>query len=734
MRLNNIDTEVLLRGLLSMPVVKENATQPVDFWNRRISYCVRGNAKEIAGITTLKAWVGLCSSDAVREPVEYIRSISNENERKEAKTHLPMGFPCAVFSTRKREVPLEEKLLSYSGVICLDYDFHDTNEARAAVEELRKVPYIGFVGLSVSGAGVYAFAATDNTDYTQHGKYWRAVSEDIAESLGYENDEGTKDVTRGRFISYNPNPIINEAVVPFSLPEGYEEPAPVDFCGWEDTGEYPVDDAPRAAVEDCVRQWEDAGLILGDSTRKIRWLLGTALKKGLGEEGFVFYERICAGYTHPRTPRQEFDGWADAGTTNGKKPIGLGTFFYVLEHKFGIKPRKKEYHLPLDELNPEISDIAREVAEVYQCPPDFAIVAMYAATAAVAGKKFKLWDGKHTNFPQIWAAIVAPSGTGKTEALRWFFEPVEAIEKERYGKYRLALKEWKDGGEKDRKPTLRRCTAVDTTPEVRDQILAENPNGLCLRVDELKGFFDDVGRYNKSGEVGRLLSDYSNESYTIDRKTQEPLRIEKPVLSIVGTIQPGIFALAFGGQQFTGNGFLSRWCFVWNDSHPARRYSDLSVKPETRAKWAEIIEVINQVEGEIVFLLSQPARDLYEAYYNELEDKIHRTQDDNQKECFAKLQITVLRWALITAILGGEYEESLGCGEIGVESMEYAIACSRYFEITGVKAAAAVRGQSPQLTKKDLLRGLFRAYPNASRSLVAKAIGTSMPYLSKVLK
>ena len=729
MRLN-ISSKDLLNGLLSMPVTMENTVQPESIENRRISYArhISGADSDIAGVTTLGAWVRQCSLDAMKEVSAELRSIVIDEDLKAAKMQLPVCFPSAVLSTRDKEKDLSEKLVSYSGIICVDIDAHDQDEALAAVNALAEIPYIAFASLSASGRGAYAVAVTDNLDYGKHKLYWRAVSDDIAERTGYENDPATKDITRSRYMAYTPTIALKEAVVPFSLPEGYEEPQTISP---PDTGEdLPADDT-LAAVEDCVRQWEEQGLVLGESTYNARYHLGTALKN-LGEEGFKFYERLCRGYAHPRTPRQEWEGFPANAADGQPGKISLGSFFWTMRERFGIKPTEKEIRLPLDEDNEVIAAIVKEVAKVYQCPEEFAIVAMYAAASAVAGKKFSLWDGKRANYSQIWAAIVAPSGTGKSEVLKWFFAPVEAIETEDYKVYRNELQEWKKGKEEGHKPKLRRRTAVDTTPEVRDQILAENPNGLCLVVDELKGLFDDLGRYNKSGEVGRLLSNYSNASYYVDRKTQEPLRIEKPALSIIGTIQPGTFPQAFGGPQFQGNGFLPRWCFVWNDSHPQRIYSDLSVNPDIRRKWNEIVAYIEAVGDEIIFQLSSEAKVLYESYYNELEERIHRAKDDAKKEMFAKVQINVLRWALTTAILAGEYDTERA--EISGESMQYAVDCFRYFEQTGLRAIDAVNGHSPQLTKKDLIKALKRAYPGLNQAKLAQALGVSGAHITQSLK
>ena len=729
MRLNISSTE-LLRGILAQPVTEAALPQPVSVADRRITFArhISGPDSDIAGVTTLGAWLRQCSADAMRKVGSALSSITSDEDLRAAKSQLPVCFPSAVLSTRDRGKDLAEKLVSYSGLIAVDIDTHNRDEALAAVNVLAGIPYIAFSSLSASGRGAYAVAVTDNLDYARHKLYWRALSDDIAERTGYVNDPQTKDITRARYMAYTPTATVKDAVIPFSLPEGYEEPPTSTPTGAD---ECEVNGDTIAAVEDCVRQWEEGGLILGASTYETRYQMGTALKN-LGPDGYGFYERLCAGYTHPRTPRQEWDGFPNNAGDGQPGKISLGTFFWVMRDRYGISPTEKEVQLHADELNPEIARIVHEVAKVYQCPEAFAVAGMFAAVAAVAGKKFSLWDGKRSNYAQIWLSIVAPSGTGKSEALRWFFRPVEAIEAEDYKVYRTAVQEWKKGGEQGPKPILRRRTAVDTTPEVRDQILADNRNGLCLVVDELKGLFDDLGRYNKSGEVGRLLSNYSNSSYYVDRKTQEPLRIENPVLSIVGTIQPSIFPLAFGGPQFTGSGFLPRWCFVWGDTHPRRTYSDLAVSSDIRQCWRDIVGHIDTIQDEIVFRLSDEARGIYENYYNELEDKIHRTKDDSKKELYAKIEINVLRWALITAILAREYDTEHP--EISGESMQYAIDCFRYFEKTGLRAIDAVNGQSPRLAKKDLIVGLKSAFPGLVQSQLAKSLGVTEAYISKVLK
>ena len=48
-------------------------------------------------------------------------------------------------------------------------------------------------------------------------------------------------------------------------------------------------------------------------------------------------------------------------------------------------------------------------------------------------------------------------------------------------------------------PVCRRFILSDTTPEAMYNVHRHNLRGICLERDELKGWIDDFGRYNKSG-------------------------------------------------------------------------------------------------------------------------------------------------------------------------------------------------------------------------------------------
>lgn len=93
---------------------------------------------------------------------------------------------------------------------------------------------------------------------------------------------------------------------------------------------------------------------------------------------------------------------------------------------------KKSLHespqLPTWGFPPAIRGTIDEVSEVYQCPKDFITVAIVSAVGAAVGTRICSFDGKYTNYANsLWFVIIAPTGSTKTESLRFVMKPLEEI-------------------------------------------------------------------------------------------------------------------------------------------------------------------------------------------------------------------------------------------------------------------------------------------------------------------
>ena len=106
----------------------------------------------------------------------------------------------------------------------------------------------------------------------------------------------------------------------------------------------------------------------------------------------------------------------------------------------------------------------------------------------------------------------------------------------------------------------------DTTTEAMPGILNENPYGVLVAKDELSGFFASLDAYNNTkGKDGPFwLSSYNASSSRVDRKHGGRIYVERPLVSITGTIQPAIFKSTLignksGDGEYIENGMAARF-------------------------------------------------------------------------------------------------------------------------------------------------------------------------------
>jgi hypothetical protein len=91
--------------------------------------------------------------------------------------------------------------------------------------------------------------------------------------------------------------------------------------------------------------------------------------------------------------------------------------------------------------------------------------------------------------------------------------------------------------------SFRRVFTINTTIERLEQLLAENPNGLPMMLDELSGFFLQMELTGHNVDKSFYLSawDGHNSSYT-DRITRRTVRLSNILMSVFGGMTPASLA------------------------------------------------------------------------------------------------------------------------------------------------------------------------------------------------
>lgn len=93
----------------------------------------------------------------------------------------------------------------------------------------------------------------------------------------------------------------------------------------------------------------------------------------------------------------------------------------------------------------------------------------------------------------------------------------------------------------------------------------DNPDGFAGIYDELAAFLKSFNKYKSGGgDEEVMLSPFSGKSISVNRKSLEPIFIEKPFVSIIGSIQPQVLINLFGNNKID-NGPTHRFLFAFPD-------------------------------------------------------------------------------------------------------------------------------------------------------------------------
>lgn len=260
-----------------------------------------------------------------RDRVLNVRAVSDKKERDQLKKALPAATISGVFH-RRAAAAIEQ----YNGLVCMDFDAGDNPgktpaEMRATLREFDEVAY---AGLSVSGQGVFAVIATNNTDPAAHAAVVDLLGSVLAQfDLFY--DRACKDVCRLRFVSYDPEAYWNATPAQFDAAgllkatpadDPGRRPRPVIMPRHTDAGsttEKKVQkylDAIEAGSIDITANYED-------------WMrLGMALANEFGSGGESYFQRLSQ--YHPKYDPREVEKKFNDFVKNTSR-VHIGTFFKI---------------------------------------------------------------------------------------------------------------------------------------------------------------------------------------------------------------------------------------------------------------------------------------------------------------------------------------------------------------------------------------------------------------------
>ena len=396
--------------------------------------------------------------------------------------------------------------------------------------------------------------------------------------------------------------------------------------------------------------------------------------------------------------------------------------------------------LPIWALPPDLQNVVVEVTKGYRSHRDFVISSLMCATACIVGKRVTVYHDNYTNHATLWLMIVADSGRGKSQPLRFFFEPIQEMENEAYDLYKEDMKQWKATKCEGDEPIYKHRLIGNATDEFVMRALAQ-VGDLCWLNDEMRATIESWGLYKNGANgvvVANLMRIFDYDSTSMDRVSSEPLRSKKPNLSMAGTTQPSVLKQMMGRKGYDKDGMFQRFLYAFPESKRPPRIKHI-IGDSSKKIWRDYIKNLS--------LSSFP--DLHETHEaEELHDEILQRWDTQAEEYeehgivamgayVDKLNYHLCRWCACVAVLRGDQR-------IEADVMRYSIECMEYFKWCAERAFCLIANDDSQpkgLTNGDILRLVKERYETdrkdgfkINQSELARALGISQQAVSKNFK
>ncbi|UJS16904.1 MAG: phage/plasmid primase, P4 family [Candidatus Jettenia sp.] len=216
-----------------------------------------------------------------RKQVEQVRNEADTKKRNALKQRLPAFTPSGVFSERK-----SSGLQSHSGRLAIDFDLQDNPELETSLEAVRenlqKDKYSECVSSSVSGQGLFVIVKIDGDQHAESFEFLQAYYQENYELC---IDKSCKDVSRLRFVSYDPKLHYNENAETVIVPDAE------DFgeSTQEDLKAYPSGQSNNKSIMEAIIK---SGKMIGDDGHPDWTKVGFVLAHEFGEAGRSYFHAL----------------------------------------------------------------------------------------------------------------------------------------------------------------------------------------------------------------------------------------------------------------------------------------------------------------------------------------------------------------------------------------------------------------------------------------------------------
>jgi DNA polymerase III delta prime subunit len=432
------------------------------------------------------------------------------------------------------------------------------------------------------------------------------------------------------------------------------------------------------------------------------------------------------------------------------------------------KVNQTDLIFPIDIFPSSIQAYILECNETLDSSIDYMGCSMLWLISVIVGNSIQIEVKKGWNeTATIWLAVVGKAGLGKTPSIHNIIKPLLSANNreiknyiknmEKFEYYDSLSKKEQQDHEEIKRPTKSQFIANDITIEALVELHQENPNSIGVFKDELAGWFKDMNKYREGSDLEFWLSTWSGKAISLNRKTAKSAFVDKPLVSVLGGIQPSILN-SFYTEDNKDNGFMDRMLLSYPDL-TIEHWNDKEMNYET-IEWFNdsIIAFYETIKHKVVefnedgdikpktALIPKESKDEWIRVFNEYSD-IQNSDEENEymKSMLPKQKSYLPRFALLINTLDSFFDENQQTSALSIskESILKAEKLSKYFIAMAkkIKVNTIEVGEVKQLivknkdkTTKEKIQDIYKVNPDFNRSEIAELLGVSRQILQKYVK
>lgn len=365
----------------------------------------------------------------------------------------------------------------------------------------------------------------------------------------------------------------------------------------------------------------------------------------------------------------------------------------------------------------------------------------------------------------IWLAVVGKAGLGKTPSISNIIFPLmkannreikNFIKKnEKYHAYKELDKKEQKNTEEIKKPSKTQFIVNDITLEALVDLHEESDNAVGVFKDELAGWFKDMNKYRAGSDLEFWLSSWSGKSVSLNRKTAKSAFVEKPLIPVLGGIQPSILT-TFYTDENKDNGFIDRMLLSFPELE-IESYNDNEISKDVLEWYSSSVvnfydaikkDIIKRnIEMEIEPIIadfSDDAKIEWIRIFNDITN-IQNSDEENEymKSMLPKQKSYIPRFALILNTIDCFYSDNNDVSTISKESIlkaeklsKYFIAMAKKIKVNTVEVSDIRKNiyQNKDKSVRDKFTALYKENPKLKKKEVADMLGVSRQTIYDFIK